>query len=174
MELSPPGWVEKKKSDAHLGKDRHLALGLNYAAQKGIEYNIAASDLRGEQDARWFDISGHYKGLGFQYENNRWSASSNDPAVTDVKPKGWYAQAGYFIDGLNIEPAARYEVYDQDSGSTDKKEKTSTYGINWYLKGHSLKAGLNRVTTKYAEKASGRLTNDDTKSAYQLQVQMYY
>ncbi len=174
VELSPPGWVEKKKSDTHLGKDRHLALGLNYAAQKGIEYNIAASDYKEDRTLVGFDISGHYKGLGFQYENNRWSASSNNPAVTDVKPKGWYAQAGYFIDGLNIEPAARYEVYDQDSGSTDKKEKTSTYGINWYLKGHSLKAGLNRVTTKYAEKASGRLTNDDTKSAYQLQVQMYY
>ncbi|MCR4287424.1 MAG: OprO/OprP family phosphate-selective porin [Deltaproteobacteria bacterium] len=175
VELSPPGWVEKKKSDAHLGKDQHLALGLNYAGQKGIEYNIAASDYEENRTLAGFDISGHYKGLGFQYENNRWAVSSDDPAVADVKPKGWYAQAGYFIDGLNIEPAARYEVYDQDSGSTDmKKEKTSTYGVNWYLKGHSLKAGLNRVTTKYEDKASGRLLNDDTKTIYQIQVQMYY
>ncbi|MBI5238569.1 MAG: hypothetical protein HY887_09140 [Deltaproteobacteria bacterium] len=174
VELSPPGWVEKKKSDAHLGKDRHLALGLNYAAQKGIEYISVASDYKENRTLVGFDISGHYNGLTLQYENNRWSVNSNDPAVADVKPKGWYAQAGYFIEGLNIEPAARYEVYDQDSSSSDKLEKTSTYGINWYLKGHSLKAGLNRVTTKYGEKASGRLTNDDTKTAYQLQVQMYY
>lgn len=38
IELSPPGWIEEKKTDAHLGKGRHLSLGLHYAIQDSIEY----------------------------------------------------------------------------------------------------------------------------------------
>jgi len=38
IELSPPGWIEEKKSDAYLGIGRHLTLGAHYAIQDSIEY----------------------------------------------------------------------------------------------------------------------------------------
>ena len=174
VELSPPGWVEKSRSDAHLGKGRHLALGANYANQGGIEYSVASTDYAEGRTLLGVDLSGHYNGFTGQFEYNAWKVDSDDPAVADTKPKGWYAQAGYFIDGLNIEPVARYEVYDQDSNSGNKKEKDTTVGLNWYGKGHSFKAGLNWVHTKYEDSASGKLANDDKKDVYQLQAQMYF
>jgi phosphate-selective porin OprO/OprP len=174
VELSPPGWVEKSKSDAHLGTGQHLTLGVNGANQSKIEYSVATTDFSEERTLWGVDLSGHYKGLTAQFEYNNWKIDSDDPAVADVKPKGWYAQAGYFIDGLNIEPVARYEVYDQNSNASEKKEKDTTVGVNWYGKGHSFKVGANWVHTKYDSNASGKLADDDKKDIYQLQAQMYF
>ena len=143
VEVSPPGWVEADKSDAHLGKGKHLTVGANYATQKGIEYKGAYEE---DRTLLGLDVSVHWEGFTGQIEYNTWKEESTDPSK-GKKPKGWYIQAGYLIPRINVEPVARYEVYDQDSNSTDKQEKTSTVGVNWYLKGHSMKVGLNRVST---------------------------
>jgi len=171
VELSPKGWTEKSKSDAPLGKGQHLTLGLNYVNQGGIEY----SNTTGEEDrSLWgFDISGHYEGLTAQFEYNEWEIDSTDSAV-NKQPKGWYAQAGYFIDGPNIEPVVRYEVYDQDSNAANKEERIRTVGVNWYGKGHSMKVGANWVHHEYDDSATGKLANDDSKDIYQVQAQLYF
>ena len=170
VEISPPGWTEKSKSDAHLGKGQHLTLGLNYVNQGGIEYSAT-----GEEDrSLWgLDISGHYEGLTAQFEYNEWDIDSSNATVSKT-PKGWYAQAGYFIDGPNIEPVARYEVYDQNSDAANMEERITTVGVNWYGKGHSMKVGANWVHHEYEESATGKLVDDDSKDIYQVQAQLYF
>ena len=171
VEVSPPGWKESSQSDAHLGKGKHLTIGANIASQKGIEYKTTADEE--DRTLTGLDISGHWEGFTGQFEYNTWKAESTVSA-NSKEPKGWYLQAGYLIPDMNIEPVARYEVYDQDSNISDKQEKTTTVGVNWYLKGHSMKIGLNRVSTKYDNSASGWLANADTKDTYQLQAQLYF
>lgn len=172
VEVSPPGWAEKGKSDAYLGKGQHLTVAANVANQSGIEYKEAA--FAEDRTLLGFDISGHYKGFTAQFEYNDWEIDSEDPTITKKNPKGWYAQAGYFIDGPNIEPVARYEVYDQDSEAADKDEKITTVGVNWYGKGHSFKVGANWVHHKFDANASGKLTDADSKDIYQVQAQLYF
>ena len=173
VELSPPGWVEAKKSDAPLGKGRHLTAAINYAAQNGIEY-AGGSPFEEDRTLTGFDVSGHWNGLTGQFEYNALEEESTDPARTEKKPRGWYAQAGYFINGYNIEPALRYEEFDQDSEKDDMKEKTTTIGANWYGKGHSFKVAFNWARTKYEESASGYLADDDKKDVFQVQAQLYF
>src|SRR3990167_9144274 len=108
LELSLPGWTEKDKSDSHLGKDKHLVLGVNYAQQKGIEYKTTTYGE--DRTLMGADISGHYEGFTAQIEYNEWQEKYTNPASKEKKPKGWYAQAGYFISGLNAEPVARSEI----------------------------------------------------------------
>ena len=172
IEVSPPGWIEKKKSDAHLGKDQHIALGVNYANQGSIEYQ--GNNYKEGRTLTGLDLSGHYKGITAQFEYNEWKIDTDDPALSDRKPGGWYLQAGYFMEGLNIEPVVRYEDYDQDSKADNKGEKNTTAGVNWYAKGHSLKVGLNWIHTEYEKGASGRPDDETQKDIYQVQVQMYY
>lgn len=172
IEFSPPGWTEPKKSDANLGKGKHLTLGIDYAAQAGIEYK--ENSYKEDRTLTGIDLSAHYESLTAQFEYNTWNVKFTDPSKKEQKPNGWYAQIGYFIDGPNIEPAVRYEVYDQDSNSSDKKETTATVGVNWYLKGHSLKLGLNWASTEYEKSASGWFANDNTKDIYQVQAQLYF
>ena len=127
VEVSPPGWIEKKKSDAHLGKDRHITLGVNFANQGSIEYK--ENDYEENRTLTGLDLSGHYKGITAQFEYNEWKIDTDDPALSDRKPGGWYLQAGYFMEGLNIEPVVRYEDYDQDSKADNKGEKNTTAGV---------------------------------------------
>ncbi len=170
FEVSPPGWVEADKSDAHLGKGKHITVGANYATQKGIEYKTTAYEE--DRTLTGLDVSGHWEGFTGQFEYNTWKEESTDPAKGKKEPQGWYLQAGYLIPGINVEPVARYEVYDQDSNKDNKQEKTTTVGVNWYLKGHSMKIGLNRVSTKYDNGVKDFVTAD--KETYQLQAQLYF
>lgn len=172
VELSLPGWVEKKKKDSHLGKGRHLTLGASYGVQNGIEYQGSNS----EEDRTLFnvDLSGHLGGLTGQIEYIEWTIDSSAAAIAETKPKGWYGQVGYFITGPDIEPVVRYEQYDQDSNSSDMTEKILTVGLNWYPKGHSAKVGVNWVQTEFERNASGWLANDDKKSEVQIMGQIYY
>ena len=172
IEVSPPGWTESSQSDAHLGKGKHLTVGANYATQKGIEYKTTADEE--DRTLTGLDVSGHWEGFTGQIEYNTWKEEYTDPSKSEKEPMGWYLQAGYLIPGINLEPVARYEVYDQDSNKDNKQEKTTTVGVNWYLKGHSMKIGLNRVSTKYDSSANGVLANADTKDTYQLQAQLYF
>jgi phosphate-selective porin len=172
LELSPPGWVEKSKSDAALGKGRHLSLGVNAAAQNGIEY---ASNAFEEDRTLWgADLSGHWQGLTAQVEYNAWKEDYSDPSKVMKEPKGWYAQVAYFIPGVNVEPAIRYEIYEQDSNKSDTEQRTVTAGINWYLKGHDVKLSANYARTEFEKNANGFLANDDKQNIFQLQGQMMF
>jgi len=172
VEFSPTGYIEKKKSDAHLGKGKHFTVGLNYAFQNSIEFDENAYS----QDRRLFgiDISTHYEELTLQFEYNSVKEESNDPAIADVEPQGWYAQAGYFIAGYDIEPVVRYESFDQDSNVNGSKEEVTTVGLNWYPKGHTLKLSANLVHSEFEVNADGYLANDDTSNVVQIQGQFYF
>ncbi|UCD72286.1 MAG: hypothetical protein JSW70_04640 [Syntrophobacterales bacterium] len=177
IELSPPGWIEEKKSDAHLGKGRHLTLGMHYTIQDSIEYRENAFEE--DRDLFGFDLSGHWRGITAQFEYNQWREDFAEPAKRSIEPKGWYLQGGYFIEAIkgrsiNLEPAVRYEEYDQDSNANDKKEKLWTVGLNWYVKGHTLKVSANWIHTEFERQASGALTRDDKKDVFQVQCQTYF
>jgi phosphate-selective porin OprO/OprP len=177
IELSPPGWIEEKKSDAYLGRGRHITLGVHYAIQNSIEYR--ESFFEEDRDLFGFDLSGHWQGITAQFEYNQWREDFSNPAKRSKEPRGWYLQAGYFIReikgiGINLEPVARYEEYDQDSNISDKKEKVRTVGATWYAKGHSLKIGANWAHTTFERQAGGRLVKDNKKDVFQIQVQLYF
>ncbi len=172
VEFSPTGYIEKKKSDAHLGKGKHFTVGLNYAFQNSIEFD--ENTYSQDRSLFGFDLSAHYEELTLQFEYNSVKEESSDPAIADVEPQGWYAQAGYFIAGHDIEPVVRYESFDQDSNVNASKEEITTIGINWYPKGHTLKLGANLVHSEFEANADGYLTNDDSSNTVHIQGQFYF
>jgi phosphate-selective porin OprO/OprP len=186
LEVSPPGWTEKSKSDAHLGQGRHLTFAVSYAAQSGIEYStlagVASTDSE-DRSLRGADISAHIGGLTAQAEYIAWKEKYNRTVPKAAKePEGWYVQAGYLIPGMNIEPVARYEIYDQNTnaaaGSDDTEEKNTTLGLNWYLKGHSYKIGVNWVHSEFGKNAKSDVgvsgADTDKRDVYQIQAQVYF
>lgn len=169
--FSVPGWVEKKQSDAHLGKGRHLTFGASYGQQDGQK--TIGSSTETDRNLQGADVSFHLGGLTAQAEYVKFDTKTT--GSPEVEAKGWYVQAGYFIPGANIEPAIRYEKYNRDdNAATDKEDKITTVGLNWYFKGHSMKLGVNYVKTKLAP---GNITvagGDDEKNVLQVQTQLYF
>lgn len=171
LTFSPPGWVEKKQSDAHLGKGRHLTFGVSYGRQDGQK--TIGSSTETDRSLKGADVSFHLGGLTAQAEYIQFDTETTGSAA--VEAKGWYVQAGYFIPGANLEPAIRYEKYNQDdNATTDKEDKIITIGFNWYFKGHSMKLGVNYMNR---ETAPGNLTvpgGDDEQKVLQVQTQLYF
>ena len=174
---SPPGLDRGEEERRPPGQRETPDAGGHYAIQDSIEYreNIFEED----RDLFGFDLSGHWKGITAQFEYNQWKEDFTDPAKRSREPRGWYLQAGYFINtvkgiGINLEPVARCEEYDQDSNVSDKKEKVWTLGANWYAKGHTLKIGANWAHTSFERAATGRLARDNKKDVFQLQIQLYF
>lgn len=160
---------EKGQSDAHLGEGNHLVLGVHAGVQDGQKTIGAATST--DRELVGADVSFHTGGLTAQVEYNKMTESTTGAA--DVEPEGAYAQLGYFIPGINIEPAVRYEEYDHNSNASGRKDKITTAGFNYYLKGHSMKLGVNWVNTKLG---SGNFAagGDDTRDVLQVQTQLYF
>lgn len=196
VEVSPPGFTEKSKSDAWLGQGQHLSFGLSYAAQNSIDYShfgstydaatgktteTASSDSE-DRTMMGADLSAHFGGLTLQGEYTAWKIDYSKAGKDAKEPKGWYAQAGYFIPGVNVEPVARYEMYDHNTNAVstadDTEEKVRTVGLNWYGKGHSFKIGANWVHSEYGDDASSDVKvkgkDEDSRDVYQIQAQLYF
>lgn len=195
VEISVPGWIEEKQSDAHLGEGRHLTLSGYYGAQSGIEYGptktttttanlttravtstttSTANNDKEDRTLTGFDLSFHLGGLAIQGEYVSMEITPSTSGAKAVKPNGWYAQAGYYINGTAFEPAFRYEYYNKDSNKTDDNQTTSTIGFNWYPKGHSFKVSTNYVVTTFGKGNSSKLSDDDNLSSIQIQSQIYF
>ncbi|MBZ0220960.1 MAG: OprO/OprP family phosphate-selective porin [Candidatus Methylomirabilis sp.] len=169
VEISPTGWVETKKQGSYLGKGQHITAGVSLAVQNDIDYATGG----GEDRTLWgVDVSTHLQGLTASAEYISWEVDSS--AFGETRPEGWFLQGGYFIEGLNIEPAARYEVFDENAKAADMKERTLTLGANWYGKGHSLKVQANWAHTRFESNASGALPNDKSRDILQIQGQLYF
>lgn len=160
---------EKGQSDAHLGKGRALVFGVHTGAQNGQKTIGAATST--DRNLVGADVSFHTGGLTAQAEYNQMTETADG---VEIAPKGTYIQLGYFIPGINIEPAVRYEEYNHDSNSiSDRKDKITTAGFNYYLKGHSMKLGVNWVNTKLGS-GNVPLGGSDTRDVLQVQTQLYF
>ncbi len=172
IEFSPPGWVEEKQSDAHLGEGSHLTLAGHYGAQGGIEYK--SSPDKEDRTLTGVDLSFHLGGITLQGEYESMEITPSTSGTKAIKPNGWYGQAGYYISGVAIEPAIRYEYYNKDSNKTDDDQTTTTFGFNWYPKGHSFKVSANYVVTTFGKGNSSKLADDDNLTSFQIQSQIYF
>ena len=171
VELSPPGFAESHKSDAHLGEGRHLTLGADAAVQHGIEY----ADAPGSEDRRLggMDLSAHFGSLTLQVEARWWEIKSSVAARGTVQPHGVYGQAAWYVASLGVEPVVRYEAYVEDAARSDTGQTVLTLGLNAYLQRHSAKLQLAWVHRVFERAASGRLPDADHADAFQAQAQLY-
>jgi hypothetical protein len=182
IEFAPPGLVEAGWDDTNMGKENFLALGIGaaisgkkkYAAGPGnpnesVSTDVFNMDLSGRYKFKEASIPGSagYMTLKKNYKNKK-----------DESPRGYYIQAGFLVPGKilfgQLEPVARYEVYDPDKANKTKaKEKTFAMGFNYYFSKDNIKMGYNYVQTKY-EQDVRPAANDGTRKVHQIQFQFEF
>lgn len=92
------------------------------------------------------DLAYKYRNLsmmsGYYYRNIEPNGST---IYGEQDAWGVYLQGGYFIVPKKFEVAGRYSLVDGDNPSqvSDNREREVTLGVSYYLKGHSVKTGLN-------------------------------
>jgi hypothetical protein len=92
------------------------------------------------------DVAFKYQGFSFEAGYHYRDINPNRPTTFgDTAAWGMYALAGYFLIPDKFELAARYSYIDPDNptGKSTNREHEATFGLNYYLYGHRVKAQLN-------------------------------
>ncbi len=177
--LSPfDGWEERKKTETYFGKGKHFSVGISYWAIPKLKGSVSSSTFTSNFDLNRklinAEISGHYKGLFVQGEYfkfydyvKQWDVNGSVETGTS---SGWYVTGEYVFTNLNyIAPFARYESWDTLNGSEGHNLTSVVAGINWYLMGNTIKAGISYQQDKYDQNIG-----DKTVSYYRLTSQFFF
>lgn len=174
FEVAPPGWTEtRRKRGSHRGEGQHLVLGFGYAAQQNIQFQTDTNGFRRpaeDHTVHQLDLSFHRSGLTLQAEYLNMLTHS----TTDRNPMGWYAQGGFIFEKWQIEPALKYEFFDEDTYSPDGTTESWVFGLNYYIRKHDLKIQANYLITRYDPATEFVLPDDDDARVFQLQAQLYF
>jgi hypothetical protein len=140
----------------YLGKAKVANVGVGYFTQDnsaGDEtYKVTTVD--GFYDANNMTLEGAY----FMYDDGLGIAGS--------EPSGWYVQAAYAFG--NIQPAARYESWDDDDAIGGSDYTNMVAGVNYLISGNDAKVGFE---WKRNDPDLAGSTKTDT---YTLQVQVQF
>lgn len=169
LQWSPAHWKENRMSDAFLGQGRHFSIGTYAAIQNDIEYRGRAG-LRGSEDRSLFgaDVSYHLNNVSLAAEWNSWQIADS----SEITQAGWLVQGGYFFPSYNLEPVVRYEHFDTDVDRNETSVMKTTFGVNYYLRGHKLKWMLNYEHTRFDDAATFlRPDGNDSSQAIRATLQ---
>jgi len=146
LKLSPfDGWEEKQLTETYFAKGKHFTVGAAYWKTGNIQTDAPIGTI--DHELLNLEISAHYKGLSMSAEYFAFDGVVKDWSATEIgKSDGWYALAEYvFEDYGYIAPFIRYESWDkyEDKTAGEDYDFTSTIaGVNWYLRGNTIKAGF--------------------------------
>jgi len=157
--LSPfSGWEETKRTETYFAKGKHFEIGAAYWNSSNIDYTISGVTKKIDHELVNLEMSAHYKGLFVQAEYFEFNGVVEDWNTGNVgKSNGWYATSEYVIESLGyVAPFVRYESWDKFEGVDGYDYTAATAGVNWYLKGNSIKAGLVYQTEKYGVKIGNK------------------
>jgi hypothetical protein len=84
-----------------------------------------------------FDLWAEYLQLNLEPDAPAGLSSDND-----FRAQGWYVQGGYYFLP-KWQALVRYEEYDPTDQVPDNTTRTWTFGLNYWIRGSSLRAGIN-------------------------------
>ena len=165
--LSPfNGWEETRKTETYFGQGKHFSVGVGYWAVPETKGEVEDTGAKFDLNHRLvnYEISAHYKGLFVQGEYfdfkdvvEDWSAPTLNVGSSD----GWYATGEYvFTNAGFVAPFLRYENWDTFNGKDNAELRSFLGGVNWYLRGNTVKLGLVYQKDKWG---ANTLNRDDTK-----------
>jgi len=176
VKLSPfEGWEEKVVTETYFGQGQHFTVGAAYWKTGNIRTNALAGTL--DHELMNFEISAHYKALSVSAEYFAFNGVVKDWATAETgKSDGWYALAEYVLTDLGyVAPFVRYESWDKykDAAAGEDYDFTSTVaGVNWYLMGNSIKAGLSMQQDEYGETLRAAGKADETR--FKVTTQFFF
>jgi hypothetical protein len=170
--LSPfDGWEETKRTETYFGKGKHFAVGASYWKSPEIAYDDGTVAQTIDHTLTNVEISGHYHGLFAQAEYFMFDGVVRDWTDSETgTSKGWYVTFEYVMENLGYAaPYFRYESWNKFEDEDGYDFTSTLVGVNWYLKGNSVKAGLTYQVDDYDD-----LIGDKTARSVKLTSQWFF
>ena len=147
VRLSPfDGWEETSRTESYFGQGKHFSVGAAYWVVPSIKVTGERASAELTNKLINIEASAHYKGLFIQAEYFKFYDTVEDWTTETLNTgtsTGWYATAEYVMsDFYFIAPFLRYEDWNKFDDKVGYDYTATTVGVNWYLQGNSIKAGL--------------------------------
>ncbi|HKQ56854.1 MAG TPA: porin [Candidatus Eisenbacteria bacterium] len=142
--------------DAHFGTDRWYSLGVNGSFQQ-IE-NVANTDSAAYSAVGGDGMLDVPVGAGRLFVKGEANVVKVDPsgAGPSIETKVWMVGAGFLVLQERLQPFARFDETRFDTAVGGGKRDVTYVGMNYYLKGHSLKLqGDVRLQANTSESVDG-------------------
>ncbi len=170
--LSPfDGWEETSRTESYFGQGKHFEIGAAYWKSPDIAYDNGTIAQTIDHELINLEMSAHYKGLFVQAEYFDFDGVVKNKNLAETgKSNGWYATSEYVIEELGfVAPFVRYESWNkfEDTDGYDLTSKMA--GVNWYLKGNSIKAGIT-----YQEDEYGTAIGNKTENRLKVTTQFFF
>jgi len=186
--LSPfDGWEETSRTESYFGKGKHFSVGAGYwvvPSMEGTVTNLVGNDVKYDLKHKLINLeaSMHYKGLFLQAEYFKfedfvqsWDISKTGNQLVTGDSSGWYVTGEYVIPELGyIAPFFRYENHDRFEKANDATVTSAMGGLNWYLKGNTIKAGVYYQKDNYGEDAVSNSGYEKDVEYFRLTSQFFF
>ena len=116
-----------------------------------------------------FDVIGEY----FSEDVNGRTVLGVAPGFADFSPSGWYVQGSYFIIPKKLQAAVRWEELDP-AQVPDDGIHSITGGLNYYIRGDSIKLMANYIHTWSDFRAANPDFGDDQFNEVILRLQLMF
>lgn len=173
IRLSPfDGWEETKRTETYFGVGKHFSVGASYWTVPKVEIETASDTIDAEHELVNLEMSAHYNNLFIQGEYFDFKGVVEDFNALTLKSTsstGWYVTSEYVIPELGyIAPFVRYESWDKSKTVANSEFTSTMAGVNWYLKGNTIKAGFIFQKDEYESGLKGG-ERDETKMRFTTQ-----
>jgi hypothetical protein len=171
--LSPfDGWEEKSRTETYFAQGKHFEVGAGYWVSPNIQYTTTGGvNTSVDHKLLNLEMSAHYKGAFIQAEYFEFDGVAKDWATaTTGKSNGWYATAEYcFADYGFVAPFVRYESWDKFKDASGYNLTSKMAGVNWYLQGNTIKAGVTYQKDEY-----GSAIGNETDTRIKVTTQFFF
>jgi hypothetical protein len=141
----------------YLGKKRTVAIGASIDHQQRIAHDAVTND---NVNYIWYSFDAFadipvgpgsatfeagYCNLDLEDSTAIVDSASGPPKNgKETEGKGFYIQSGYYLENLNIQPWALFEIWDSDASDDVGSWSAWRVGVSYFVKGHNanIKAGF--------------------------------
>jgi len=173
------GWEETQRTETYMGVGKHFSFGASFWEVPSMEGNLN-NGTKYDLNHRLvnLEISGHYENLFLQAEYFKFQDVVEDWSATTLNTgdaNGWYVTGEYVMPELGyIAPFFRYEEHDRFEDANDAKVTSKMAGVNWYLKGNTIKAGLYFQRDEYGRDAANNRGFEKDVDKIRLTSQFFF
>ena len=169
-ELALPGFAQPL-AQTRPGKGRRISIGGSFSTQRGIRY----AGLEGHEDRTLaaIDVTARVDAFSAIVEGIAWRVDSTLPKVGHVRPWGWYAQTGWYVHALRLEPIVRYEHL-REGAEAGASQQAISFGTTWYVLRDGAKLQVNYVHRTFGPESHDRLKRAGSRSLLELGTELSF
>jgi phosphate-selective porin len=164
-ELALPGFAQPLEATAP-GRGRRVSIGASLSTQRDIRY--AGGTGAEDRSLASLDLTARAGPFSAVVEADAWRVASTAAAVGTKRPSGGYAQLAWFVAGPSLEPAIRYDAYNEDAAEPGAYQRALSLGVNWYPRRDGVKLALDLVRSELGPRSHDRLAQARHRDVVQL------